>query len=277
MRWPRRAQGAVADGPPRDEAVSQRLAALIERSPAVRDLAVEVGVVDAEWLAHPQQRKPTIAPPVEVLRRFLERATERYPSALGSVGLNALQVLSWDLYWDRGLRGGHTRDTTNTATVVFTDLEGFTSYTARFGDEAALALLADHYRVTAPIVRKWGGRVVKHLGDGLMLAFPSPGGAIHAALELVPTSPDPLRMRAGAHTGEVVVTAHDLVGNVVNIAARVAATANGGQVLVTAETLTTAGDLGPGVRVLRPRRRALKGVGERVAISRVELVSVPVG
>ena len=242
----------------------------------MRDLAVEVGVVDAEWLAHPERRTPTIAPPVEVLRRFLERATERYPSALGSVGLNALQVLSWDLYWDRGLRGGH-RDTTNTATVVFTDLEGFTSYTARFGDEAALALLAEHYRLTAPIVRKWGGRVVKHLGDGLMLAFPSAAGAVHAALELLPTSSEPLRMRAGVHTGEVVVTSGDLVGNVVNIAARVAATANGGQVLVTAQTLAAAGDLGPGVRALRPRKRTLKGVADRVEVCRVELVPVPVG
>jgi adenylate cyclase len=273
---PRRRARETQEVERRDEVVSQRLAALIERSPAVRDLAVEVGVVDAEWLAHPQRRKPTIAPPVEVLRRFLERTTERYPSALGSVGLNALQVLSWDLYWDRGLRGGHTRDTTSPATVVFTDLEGFTSYTARFGDEAALALLADHYRVMAPIVRKWGGRVVKHLGDGLMLAFPSAGGGVHAALELVPTSPDPLRMRAGAHTGDVVVTSHDLVGNVVNIAARVAASANGGQVLVTAETLTAAGDLGPGVRALRPRKRSLKGVAERVSIARVECVPVPV-
>jgi adenylate cyclase len=254
-------------------AMSGRLAALIERSPAVRDLAVEVGVVDAEWLAQPDRRKPTIAPPVEVLRRFLERTVERYPSALGSVGLNALQVLSWDLYWDRGLRGGRSRDTMTVATVVFTDLEGFTSYTARFGDEAALALLAEHHRVTAPIVRKWGGRVVKHLGDGLMLAFPSGSGAVHAALELVPTAAEPLRMRAGVHTGELVVTTDDLVGNVVNIAARVAAAADGGEVLATTDTIAAAGDLGPGVRVLRARRRTLKGVTDRVSVSRVEPVA----
>ncbi|HEV7191591.1 MAG TPA: adenylate/guanylate cyclase domain-containing protein [Jatrophihabitantaceae bacterium] len=253
---------------PDERVLSQRLAKLIEKSPAVRDVAVEVGVVDGAWLAQPARRKPAIAPPLEVLRRFLERTTERHPSALGSVGLKPLQVLAWDVFWDRGI--GRTRDTVSTATVVFTDLEGFTRFTARNGDEAALALLANHHRLTAPIVRKWGGRVVKTLGDGLMLVFPAPSSAIYAALELVPTAPAPLRMRAGIHHGELVVTSHDLVGHVVNIAARVTDAADGGQVLVTGTALAAAGDLGPGVRVLRSRRRSLKGVSQRVPVARVE-------
>jgi adenylate cyclase len=257
---------------PEQQVLSERLARLIDRSPAVRDVAVEVGVVDREWLEQPSRRKPVIAPPLEVLRRFFERTVERYPSALGSVGLNALQLLSWDMFWDRGL--GRTKDTVSTATVVFTDLEGFTRYTADNGDEAALALLADHHRVTSPIVRKWGGRIVKHLGDGLMLVFPSAGAAVHAALELVPMAPQPLRLRAGVHTGEVVVTSEDLIGHVVNVAARVTAEAKGGQVLVTAQTLEAAGELGPGVRVMRSRRRSLKGVSERVSVSRVERIRV---
>ncbi|PZS19735.1 MAG: hypothetical protein DLM57_03360, partial [Pseudonocardiales bacterium] len=213
------------------------------------------------------------APPLEVLRRVVERTVERYPSALASVGLNALQLLSWDLFWDRGLaRGG--RDKVSEATVVFTDLEGFTHYTSSHGDDAALGLLAEHRRLAAPIVRRWGGRIVKHLGDGLMLAFPSAQAAIRAALELLASAPAPLRLRAGLHTGEVVVTADDLIGNVVNVAARVTALAKGGQVLATADTLAAAGEL-PGVRVLRPRRRALKGVADRITVSRVEPATGP--
>jgi adenylate cyclase len=257
---------------PTEKVLSARLARLIDRSPAVRDLAVEVGVVDVAWLAEPSRRKPAIAPPLELLRRFLERTVERYPSALGSVGLNAIQVLSWDAFFDRGM--GRSKAAVSTSTVVFTDLEGFTRYTAREGDDAALALLGEHHRVTARIVRKWGGRVVKHLGDGLMLVFPSASSAIRAALELVPTAPQPLRLRAGIHTGEFVVTSEDLIGHVVNVAARVTADADGGQVLVTADSLAAAGDLGPGVRVLRARRRALKGVAERVSVSRVESVTL---
>lgn len=261
---PPNAEVAVPD----QRVVSRRLARLIEKSPAVRDVAVEVGVVDQAWLNQPEKHKPAVAPPLEVLRRFLERAAERHPSALGTVGLKPLQVLAWDVFWDRGI--GRGRDTVSTTTVVFTDLEGFTRYTARNGDDAAIALLAAHQRVTAPIVRKWGGRVVKTLGDGLMLAFPSAHSAICAVLELVPTAPDPLRMRAGVHTGEVVVTADDLVGNVVNIAARVTDAASGGQILVTTATLAAAGDLGPHVKVSRPRRRALKGVSDKIAVARVE-------
>jgi adenylate cyclase len=256
---------------PEQKVVSERLAKLIDKSPAIRDVAVEVGVVDKQWLEQPSRRKPAIAPPLEVLRRFFERTVERYPSALGSVGLNALQMLSWDLLWDRGL--GRSKDTLSSATVLFTDLEGFTRFTALRGDAEALALLAKHHRATAPVVRQWGGRVVKHLGDGLMVVFPGAAAAVQAALELVLTAPEPLRLRAGLHTGEVVVTSDDLIGNVVNIAARVTAEAKGGQVLVTAETLAAAGDL-PGVRVLRPRRRSLKGISDRVSISRVERVEI---
>ena len=52
--------------------------------------------------------------------------------------------------------------------MVFTDLEGFTAFTARQGDEAALALLQDHYREAGPVIRREGGRLVKHIGDGLL-------------------------------------------------------------------------------------------------------------
>ena len=247
--------------------VPERLASLIESNPAVCDVAVDLGIVDRHWLEQPKSRKPTLAPPVEVARRFFERTVERHPNVLASVGLNALQVLAWDLFWDRGL--GRGKDTVSTAAVVFTDLEGFTSFTARHGDAAARALLAEHHRIAAPIVRQWGGRIVKHLGDGLMLVFPDVPSAIHAALTLVPTAPKPLRLRAGVHAGEVYVTADDLIGHVVNVAARVTDQAGGGQVLVTAEALAVAGPM-PGVRVLRGRRRSLKGIDQKMLISRVE-------
>jgi adenylate cyclase len=250
--------------------LSQRLAKLIDTSPAVRDMALEVGIVDRQWLDQPATRKPTIAPPLDVLRRFFERTAERHPSALSGLGLNAVQVLSWDAAWDRGISGiGRTRDRVSTATVVFTDLEGFTRYTTTYGDDAALTLLEQHRRATAPVIRQWGGRVVKHLGDGVMLVFTDAAAGVRAAVEMVPLAPAPLRLRAGVHTGEMVVTADDLVGNAVNLAARVTADARGGQVLVTADTLAAAGEL-TGLRVRRTRRRVYKGIAEAVSVSRVE-------
>ena len=252
---------------PTQRQLSQKLAGLIETNPAVRDMAVEVGIVDPHWLEQPAQRKPAIAAPSDLARRLIERVADSQPSALGTLGVNALQLLSWDLFWNR--TPVPARDSVGVATVVFTDLEGFTGYTATFGDDAALALLGEHHRATSRVIRKWGGRVVKRLGDGLMLVFADASSAVFAALDMVPLSPDPLRMRAGIHTGELVVTADDLIGNVVNVAARVTDDARGGQVLVTNETLTAAGEL-LGVRVYRGKRRLYKGIAQRVIVSRVE-------
>ena len=159
-------------------------------------------------------------------------------------------------------------ETVDAVTVVFTDLEGFTRYTATHGDEAARTLLGEHDRLAAAAVSRWDGRVVKHLGDGLMLAFTAREPAIRAAIELAATAPPPLRLRAGVHTGEAILTADDVIGHVVNVAARVAGLAAGGQVFVTAETL--AGIELDGVRASRPRRRALKGIGDRVSVIRLQ-------
>jgi adenylate cyclase len=259
---------AEAAPEPQPNLIAQRLAAMIERNPAVRDAAVDVGVIDPDWLADPAHNPPRVAPPVDVLRRWLERVVERHPSALAAVGLNGLQLLSWDVLWNRGI-GPRSRDTPNTATVVFVDIEGFTAYTAEHGDDAALELLAEHQRVAAGIVRRNGGRVVKHLGDGLMLVFPAATSGVRAAVELVETPPEPLKLRAGVHTGQVIVTSDDLVGIVVNVAARVTDLAKGGEVLVTSDTMEQVGEHA-GVRASKFRSRSLRGVAGKVAVARVE-------
>jgi adenylate cyclase len=237
----------------------ERAADLLRRDPALKDTAVEVGLVDRAWLEEPGRVPVRSVPAIEVVQRFLERSVERRPSALGSIGLNALQLLAYDRPTD------DTDRLQQPVAVVFTDIEGFTSYTARHGDEAALALLADHHRATGPIVRSRGGKVVKRLGDGLMLSFPSAESAVLAALELVDVPPTGLRLRAGVHCGEAVVTPDDLIGHDVNVAARVAAVARGGQVLATVAVRTAVGDL-PGVAFGRARRRSFKGVDQAVPV-----------
>ncbi len=156
-------------------------------------------------------------------------------------------------------------------TVVFTDLEGFTAYTDVNGDAAAIALIAEHHDLAAPMVRRWNGRIVKHLGDGLLCTFTDPSSAVRAALDLLGSAPVPLRLRAGVHTGEAVVTRGDVVGHVVNVAARVCELAKGGQVLVTAPVLEAAGDI-EGVRAGRTRARRIKGVKAPVPVCEVRAV-----
>lgn len=160
--------------------------------------------------------------------------------------------------------------------VVFTDLEGFTPYTAEHGDEAAIALLADHHRAVGPIIRGRGGRIVKRLGDGLMITFGEPDEAVLASLELVDTAPDPLRLRAGVNFGDAVVTVDDVVGHVVNVAARVTETADGGEVVVTDSVREAVADLD---RVFydAPQTPELKGISENVTTYRVYLRADPGG
>jgi adenylate cyclase len=242
----------------------ERAAELLRRDPELTDTAVEVGLVDRAWLEEPGRHPVRTAPALDVVQRFLERSVERRPSALRSIGLNALQLLAYDHPID-----GKPDSRQVPVSIVFTDLEDFTRFTSRQGDDAALSLLADHHRVIGPIVRSRGGKVVKRLGDGLMLSFPSAESAVMAALELIDVPPDELRLRAGVHTGEAVVTADDLIGHDVNIAARVAAAAKGGQVLATVAVRDEVGGL-RGVDFGRARRRSFKGVEHPVPVCAVQ-------
>lgn len=241
--------------------LSERLANLLHDDPEFRDTALEVGVIDQNWLDDPARRPLSTTPPAEVMRRFVELAAERRPSVLTKLGLTAVQAITAG-----GLPPAHDQPST-TLTVVFTDLEGFTSYTAQHGDEASLALLKEHHKTVGPVVRRWGGRVVKRLGDGLMLSFPEPGFAVRAAVELVGSPPGDLRLRAGVHTGKATLIKGDVFGHAVNLAARVTDLAKGGQVLVTQETVDNAGDL-PGITLSRPARKKVKGVPDPVTVLR---------
>jgi adenylate cyclase len=256
-----RAKGASAVDAMRVN-LAERAAELLRRDPELTDTAVEVGLVDRAWLEAPGQHPLRTTPALDVVHRFLERSVERRPSAMGSIGLSALQLLSQEQP-----APGADRVPTDVV-IVFTDLEGFTRYTSSFGDEAAIELLHGHHKVVGPIVRSRGGRVVKRIGDGLMLSFPSAEAGVLAALELAEVPPDPLRLRAGVHAGEAVVTADDLIGHDVNVAARVAASAKGGQVIATAVVRAAVGEL-RGVEFGRARRRTFKGVGEAISVCTV--------
>jgi adenylate cyclase len=148
-------------------------------------------------------------------------------------------------------------------TVAFTDLQDFTPYTEAEGDDAAHRLLIGHHRESGPIVRSRGGRVVKRLGDGLMLTFPAPEAAVLACLELCRSAPLPLR--AGIHRGTVLVMGDDVIGGVVNLAARVAGSAKGGELVVTDQVRTAVGEM-RGVTFDGPHSRRFKGINATVPV-----------
>jgi class 3 adenylate cyclase len=265
-------------------ATARKAAEMIRSDPDDAATALEIGLVDEEWLAAPGERPISSSTPGEILRRFLERTVERHPSKLSSLGLTAVQLLSSEEDGGGPGAGRGTGGAAGPLTVVFTDLEGFTAYTDAHGDAAALALIDEHHQRARPTVRRWKGRIVKHLGDGLLCTFPEPLSGLRAAIDLQASAPDPLRLRAGVHMGEAVVTKTDVVGHVINVTARVCEAAKGGQVLATAEVVEAATPAGSssaslrgddsrgapaGVRLGRMKSRRMKGVKTPVRLCEV--------
>src|SRR5437016_4749610 len=140
-------------------------------------------------------------------------------------------------------------------TVMFTDIAGFTAYAATRGDRAAARLVQRHDRAVLPAIRRHSGRILKRLGDGLMAAFASPAAALRAALEMQQAARG-VRLRIGFHAGAARSRAGDLIGHEVNVAARIAERALGGEILVSDAVRSAAGEphLLMRVRLARPER-----------------------
>jgi class 3 adenylate cyclase/YHS domain-containing protein len=133
------------------------------------------------------------------------------------------------------------------ATFAFVDLAGFTAVTEAHGDAEALAIVRA-FRDRALEVLAPGDELVKTIGDALMFAFPTPDAAVRALRELlereVVHNDAVLLPRAGAHHGAAVAVDGDYYGAAVNLAARVAGEARGGELLVTLDTAFAARDAG---------------------------------
>jgi class 3 adenylate cyclase len=132
------------------------------------------------------------------------------------------------------------------ATVLFTDIVASTERAQAVGDRRWGELLDAHDRLARELVVRFGGRLVKSTGDGLLATFDRPGHAIRCATALRHRlHPLGVEIRAGLHTGEVQVRGADVGGIAVHVAARVMAAAGAGEVLVsrTVHDLVAGSDL----------------------------------
>jgi adenylate cyclase len=138
-------------------------------------------------------------------------------------------------------------DTAAEATFAFVDLAGFTAMTEAHGDVEAVAIVRA-FRDRALQVLGPHDELVKTIGDAVMLRFPTPEAAIVALRELLQrelvVGDAVLLPRAGAHHGPAVTVDGDYYGAAVNLAARVAGEAGGGQLFVTTRAAFAARDLG---------------------------------
>lgn len=125
--------------------------------------------------------------------------------------------------------------------VLFTDIEGSTALNERIGDRAWVKLIARHDEMVQRLVSQHAGHVVKSQGDGFMIAFAQPEQAVRCAIAIQHglasrrgrKPQHPIRVRIGVHMGRSVRRGDDLFGRNVAMAARVAAAAEGGQILIS--------------------------------------------
>ena len=126
--------------------------------------------------------------------------------------------------------------------MCFLDLVGYTRLTEEHGDQAAAALAETLAVLVGRSSREHGGVPVKWLGDGVMVWFREPAGAVLAALQMVEevSQAGLPPAHVGVAAGPVVVQGGDYFGRTVNLAARIAGRADAGQVLVSQRVVESA-------------------------------------
>jgi adenylate cyclase len=189
--------------------------------------------------------------PTDLLVRYLSEVGDR-PSAFREIGLGVVQ-LSRALADTRERQKGTVR-----LAIMFTDLVEFSAWALRAGDANALALLRAVGQHVEPTIRSHRGRLVKRLGDGHMAVFRGAADAVEAAdeahglLREVEVEGYHPSLRVGIHVGYPRKVRSDYLGVDVNVAARVAAAASGGEILVSGPALE---ELDPEAFSSRRRKR----------------------
>jgi eukaryotic-like serine/threonine-protein kinase len=164
-----------------------------------------------------------------------------------------------------------------TVTILFSDIEDSTVLTERLGDQRWLELLRAHNAIFRERLREHDGYEVKNQGDGFMLVFPSPAGALRCAIgvqralaEHATENPDEgIRVRMGLHTGEAIAEEGDFFGRNVVLAARIAAQARGAEILVS-EALREQAEGEDGLAFDEGRELELKGMAGTHTVHRAE-------
>src|SRR5438552_1320569 len=178
------------------------------------------------------------------------------------------------------LRGHAAPD--GTVTILFTDIEGYTAMTERLGDTRAQEVLRAHGAIIREQVGSNRGLEVKSQGDGFMVVFSTARRAILCAIAIQRAiagysanhPEEPIRVRIGLHTGEVIKESDDFFGKNVIFAARITAKARGGEILVSSvlkELTESAGDIPFG----EGRNVELKGISGAHQVYEIQWAGAP--
>jgi class 3 adenylate cyclase len=221
---------------------------------------------------------PTILKASAALEPVLADAVRRRPSFLGRLAYGTAQLVSTLASEDQSssrrlaelAKGSHVG-------LVFVDVVGFTAFTATNGDQAAVELVKGLEAMVEGVCRRYEGEVVKHLGDGFLLAFPSASRAVRAALALRDVArrqrardPSFQEVRIAVHAGTPSIVRDDLIGHDVNLTARMLEHCRPGDVLVTEEAKRAAEKRLRSIVFSKAGKVRAKGIPQPVTIYRVE-------
>lgn len=226
---------------------------------------------------------------INIDSRFIREAVKTNPEKLNAFINNLLKtemqleenILSPDEYQaalrgkrhylDEAIRVGDAGRSSQLSAIMFSDIVAFTSMMAT-DEAAALRALEVSGRIHRDKIVRNGGRLLKEMGDGILAMFDSVSSAVASAREIQSSTEGEglFQLRIGIHLGEVTVSAGDVFGDGVNIAARIQAFAEPGTI-VASETVYNNVKNKDGVVAVDLGARELKGIGDPIRLYIIEV------
>ncbi|MBP7634404.1 HEAT repeat domain-containing protein [Candidatus Ozemobacteraceae bacterium] len=145
--------------------------------------------------------------------------------------------------YDRIIQEAHTLE----LTIMFTDVKGYTAFSAKASLSEVMSMLKQHDEIMLPIFEKHSGKVVKKIGDAFLIVFEQPAKALLAAIAIQrrlqehnasATEDHRLAIRIAINTGSVICRENDVFGDAVNVAARLEGVADAGEIVISDATST---------------------------------------
>ena len=219
----------------------------------------------------------TMVQAAEAIEPILAEAVQKRPSRLGKFGLKSAELLARLTMEDdksnkrlSGIASG------STVGIAFVDIAGFTNFTERVGDEEAIKVLAVLNKIVDECVTGAKGELVKGLGDGYLLAFPSASQAVRGSMNLSEAAQKakeagklPVHLRIAVHAGEPLIEQDDLLGHDVNLTARMLDLCKPGEIVVSEAAKELGEKRLKKVAFVNKRSSKVRGLTSRVTVYNV--------
>jgi class 3 adenylate cyclase len=180
------------------------------------------------------------APDPETAERVHREAHGAIPNAIIPVDLAAVEAFLGRIGDPRAAPGAAAAADSGLRAVMFTDIVGSTEMTARLGDGAALELVRAHDALVRRGLEAYGGREIKHTGDGIMASFDNVANSVRSAADIQrrfaaynADVSETLSVRIGIDAGEPVEDHNDLFGSTVQLASRLCSEAEANGIIVS--------------------------------------------